>query len=161
VGDVGLFLVAVAIVVGLVGIVVPVLPGSFLVLGAILVWAFQEGGRLGWGVAVLATALIGAAQVLKYAVPGKSLRASGMPNSTLVVGAVLGIVGFFVIPVVGLPIGFVLGVYAVEWQRIGDASVAWSSTVLALKAVGVSILIELAGALLAAAAWLAAAIAHT
>jgi uncharacterized protein YqgC (DUF456 family) len=33
------FLVALAIAVGLVGIVVPVLPGSVLVLGAILVWA--------------------------------------------------------------------------------------------------------------------------
>ena len=38
-------MVAVLIAVGIVGIVVPVLPGSILVLGAILVWATEVGTR--------------------------------------------------------------------------------------------------------------------
>ena len=28
------------------------------------------------------------------------------------------IIGFFVIPVIGMPIGFVVGVYAAEWYRL-------------------------------------------
>ena len=36
------------IVVGLVGIVVPVLPGLVLVLAGVLVWALVEGSALAW-----------------------------------------------------------------------------------------------------------------
>jgi uncharacterized protein YqgC (DUF456 family) len=155
----GTFLVGVAIAVGLVGIVLPILPGAFLVLAAIIVWCFIEGGTTAWLVAGLCVTLIVGSQVLKYAVPGKRLRTGGIPNSTLLVGAVLGIVGFFVIPIVGLVIGFVLGIYVAELARLDDRSEAWPSTLLALRAVGVSILIELAGGLLAAAVWAAGVVA--
>jgi uncharacterized protein len=159
VNDIGLFLVALAIVVGLIGIVLPVLPGSLLILAAILVWAFAEGGRTGWAVGGLAIVLIGASQALKYLVPSRSLRSGGIPNSTLVIGTLLGVIGFFVVPIVGLPIGFVGGVYLAEWRRHADPSAAWRATVVALKAVGVSILIELAGALLATGVWIAGVVA--
>ena len=36
----------------------------------------------------------------------------------------LGIVGFFVVPVVGLLLGFVLGVYLAELARLGGRGVA-------------------------------------
>ena len=39
------FLVALAIAVGLAGILVPVLPGSVLILGAVLVWALDVRRR--------------------------------------------------------------------------------------------------------------------
>jgi ABC-type Fe3+ transport system permease subunit len=96
--------------------------------------------------------------IVKYAVPGRGLKTAGVPSRTLVAGGLLGIVGFFVIPVVGLVVGFVLGVYLAELQRVGlDA--AWSSTRAALQAAGLSLLIELAAGLLAAAAWLVGAVA--
>ena len=145
-------LIAVVIAVGIAGIVVPVLPGTVLVLGAILVWALEIGTSAGWVVfAVSATLLVGGS-VVKYLVPGRRLRASGVPSRTLLVGALVGFVGFFVIPVVGLLIGFVLGVYVAERARVGAAQ-AWPSTVAALRAVGVSILIELLAAVLAAVVW--------
>ena len=64
----------------------------------------------------------------------------------------LGVVGFFVIPVVGLIVGFVLGVYLAELNRVGREA-AWPATTHALKAVGLSIMIELAATMLAAATW--------
>jgi hypothetical protein len=57
-----------------------------------------------------------------------------------------------VVPVVGLFIGFVLGVYLAERARVGGAR-AWPSTTAALRAVGFSILIELVAASLAAITW--------
>jgi uncharacterized protein YqgC (DUF456 family) len=152
------FLVGLAIAVGLVGVVVPVLPGAFLVLGAITVWAFTETNATGWAVLTVAVVVIGCSQVVKYVVPGRRLRQAGIPNASLVVGGLVGIVGFFVIPVVGLFLGFPLGVYAAELQRLGSHALAWPSTRHALAAVGLSILIELAGALLAAGAWLTAVV---
>ena len=83
------------------------------------------------------------------------LREAGVPVRTLLLGGVLGIVGFFVVPVVGLLLGFVLGVYLAELGRLGRAR-AWPSARHALTAVGWSILIELAAGLLAAAVWVGA-----
>ena len=151
-------LVGLAVLVGLVGIVVPVLPGSILILGAVLVCAAASATAVGWVVFALVTTLLVVGGIVKYAVPGRGLKTAGVPSRTLVAGGLLGIVGFFVIPVVGLVVGFVLGVYLAELQRVGlDA--AWPSTRAALQAAGLSLLIELAAGLLAAAAWLVGAVA--
>lgn len=152
----GLVLVGLAILVGLLGIVVPILPGSLLVFAAILVWALFEQTTVGWVTLGFVTVLIGAAILIKYSWPVKRMKAADVGTWTLVAGGVLGIIGFFVIPVVGLIIGFVLGVYLAELAQRKDHRRAWASTVHAVKGVALSILVELAGALLAAAAWLGA-----
>lgn len=149
--------VGVAVLVGLVGIVVPVLPGSVLILGAVLVWSIQDGSATSWVVFTLVAAFLVVGAVVKYAVPGRRLKATGVPQRTLLLGAALGLVGFFVVPVVGLFLGFVLGVYLAESHRVGREA-AWPSTKHALKAVGVSMLIELAAGLLAALTWFVGAL---
>ena len=145
-------LVALAIAVGLAGMLVPVLPGSLLVGAAIVVWAVDRGGATAWIVAVVAVGLLATGVVVKYLVPGRRMQRAGVPTSTLVAGAAVGVVGFFVVPVVGLVLGFVLGVYLAQWRRL-DHRRAWSATVHALKAVGLGILIELAFGVLAALTW--------
>lgn len=151
-------LVAVLIAVGMVGILVPLLPGSLLVGAAIGVWAAERADATGWTVFAVAAALLLTGAVVKYLVPGRRLQRSGVPTSTLLAGGVLGVVGFFVVPVVGLPLGFVLGIYLAEWRRTSHQE-AWPATVRALKAVGLGILIELAFATLAAAVWAIGALA--
>ena len=150
-------LVGLAILVGVVGVLVPVLPGTILIAGAVLVWALQVGSLAGWLCFGAVAVLLGVGAVGKYVVPGRGLRSAGVPQTTLLVGGLLGIVGFFVIPVVGLFVGFVVGVYLSELARVGRA-LAWPSTRAALKAAGLSVLIELTAALLAAATWLVGAV---
>jgi len=147
-------LVALAIAVGLVGILVPVLPGSILILGAVLVWAWNVGGATAWTVFAVAAVILVAGGVVKFLVPNRRLKDAGVPASTQWIGAAVGIVGFFVVPVIGLFIGFVLGVYLAEYHRLGGAA-AWPSTKHALRAVGLSILIELAAGLAATFVWIA------
>ena len=101
--------------------------------------------------------LIGVGAVVKYVVPGRRLQASGVPGRSLVVGGLAGVVGFFVVPVVGLLLGFVAGVYLSELARVGAAR-ARTTTVAALRAAGLAMLIELAAGLLAATTWLVAAV---
>jgi uncharacterized protein YqgC (DUF456 family) len=151
-------LVALAILVGLVGILVPVLPGSILVLGAVLVWAVSVGTGLAWVFTAAAVAVLAAGTVVKYVVPGRRLKTAGIPSSTQWTGVALGVVGFFVLPVVGLVLGFVLGVYLAEYRRVGRAA-AWPSTVRSLRAVGLSILVELAAGVVAALCWVAGVVA--
>ena len=145
--------VALAIAVGLVGILVPVLPGGLLIVGAILVWTVDLGGGTAWTVFAVATTLVVLGAVVKYVVPGRRLKDAGIPASTQWTGVALGVVGFFVIPVLGLFVGFVLGVYLAERRRLGPVA-AGPSTRASLRAVGLSILIELLAGLLAAGTWL-------
>ena len=149
---------ALVIAVGLVGILVPILPGSILVIAGVVGWAVAVGGPTAWTVAGVATALVVAGVVVKYVVPGRRLQVAGIPASTQWLGVLLGVVGFFVVPVVGLFLGFVLGVYLAELARVGSRQ-AWPSTLHSLKAVGLSILIELGAALAATGVWVAGVIA--
>jgi uncharacterized protein YqgC (DUF456 family) len=144
-------LVALAIAVGLAGVLVPILPGSVLILGGVLVWAYDVGGATAWAVFAVVAAILVVGGVVKYLVPNRRLKSVGVPSSTQWIGAAVGIVGFFVIPVVGLFVGFVLGVYAAERHRVGDQ--AWPSTKAALRAVGLSIVIELVAGLAATVVW--------
>jgi uncharacterized protein YqgC (DUF456 family) len=141
------------VVVGLFGIVVPVLPGTVLVALGIAVWTIEDGSSGAWVTLAVAVVCLLVGAVVKYAVPGRRLKAT-VPTGTLVVGGVFAVIGFFVVPVVGALVGFPVGVYVAERVRVGSAG-AWSSTTAALRAVGAGILIELAAAVVATAVWVA------
>jgi uncharacterized protein YqgC (DUF456 family) len=152
----GLVLVGLAIAAGLFGVLVPALPGLLLCWAAVLVWALAERTAAAWVVLAVATASLVTSQVVKYLVPGRRMRAAGVPWGSLAAGGALAIVGFFVVPVVGAVAGFLGGVYGAERLRLGSHAAAWPSTVHALRAAGLSMAIELGAGLLIAAAWLAA-----
>jgi uncharacterized protein YqgC (DUF456 family) len=154
--DLGLAVVGLAIATGVVGVVVPVLPGALLAWAAIAVWSLVVGSATAYAVLGGATLLIGVAQIVKLLVPGRRLRDAGVPRRSILSGVLLAAVGFFVIPVVGLFIGFPLGVYLAERRRLGRHAAAWVSTREALRAMGLSIVIELTATMLAAGAWPAA-----
>jgi len=149
----GVILVAVAIAVGLAGILVPLLPGTLLVWAAIAVWSFVEATTAAWVVLGVATALLGAGVLIKYLWPARRMKAADIGGRTMAAGAVLGIIGFFVIPVAGLLLGFVLGVFLAELAQRRDRRRAWASTVHAVKGVALSVGVEFIAALLATAAW--------
>ena len=153
------WIVGLVIVMGIAGTIVPILPGAFLVAGAVVVWALLTGGWAAWGVALGAVAIIAAGQVLKYLIPGKQLKASGVPNWVLAVGGIVGIIGFFVVPVIGLILGFLLGVFLAEAYRLRTFGDAWPTTLQAMKSAGWSVLIEFGSAVLAAALWAGGAVA--
>ncbi|GLP72996.1 membrane protein [Mycobacterium antarcticum] len=146
-------LVAMVIAVGLVGILVPLLPGSILVLAAIAVWAYVEGTTIAWVTLGVATAILAATLLVKYLWPARRMKRADVGTWSLLAGGVLGIVGFFVVPVVGLVLGFVLGIFLAELALRSNTRLAWASTVHAIKGVALSVGVELAGALLATMVW--------
>ena len=97
--------------------------------------------------------------VLQVTIPGRRMKRQGVGGSTLLVGALAGIVGFFVIPVVGLPVGFVLGVLGVEYTRTRDLGRAWYATKRALVGVLHSMGIELGTAVVIGGVWATSALA--
>ncbi|WP_299040189.1 DUF456 domain-containing protein [uncultured Pseudokineococcus sp.] len=154
-GDTVTVLAGIGVVVGVVGTIVPVLPGGLLVAASVLVWALVTGGTA-WWVLLAVVVVLSAGQVLEYLTAGVSLKRAGVPTRSLVIGGLAGIVGFFVVPVLGLVLGFLGGLYAAERARQPDAAAAWRSTRTGLRAAGVALLIELAAVLVSATLWFSA-----
>jgi len=147
-------LIAVAMLVGLVGTVLPILPGLVLIMGAAIVWAVWGGaGALGWGVALVIVGIGAAGIAATYIVPARRASAAGAPGWVLVVGAVGVVAGFFLIPVVGALVGGPIAILAAELVRLRDLGEAWRSTGEALKGVGIGIGIQLAAGVVMVGLW--------
>lgn len=148
-------LVGLAMLVGLVGVLVPVVPGTSLILVAGLGWALfvADDGAARWVVAGVLVVLFVVGTVLKYALPGRRMKGE-LPRRTLLYAGAGALIGFVVLPPLGLLIGGVLGVYLGEVQRLGSGPESRQSTVRVLKAIGLGLLAELIAAVLMVGTWL-------
>ncbi|MFF9786964.1 DUF456 domain-containing protein [Streptomyces nigrescens] len=144
---------------GLLGVLVPGIPGPLIVWAGVMWWTLSEKSALAWVVLMAATALLLLNQVLKWLLPARNLRAVGTPYRALFLAGVAGIVGFFVIPVIGGVLGSVGGLYLLERIRLGSHGDAWASTRTALRAIGLSVLVELFACLLVVGVWIGAVVA--
>lgn len=138
--------------VGIFGIIVPVLPGTVLVAAGVALWCLTHQTPLDWtllgvGLAVLAAGALSGALLTK-----KKLDAREIPRWPVLVGLAGGIVGIFLIPGFGLIIGFVVALFVAELFRVQDVKGAVSTSWVTIKAIGVGMLIEFACATVVTAA---------
>lgn len=138
------------VLVGLLGIVIPVLPGLLLVLAGVLLWAVLTATPLAWGILGACVVVAVAGYALQYLLPGRRMKERGVSTSTLALAVAAGVVGFFVVPVVGALLFFVLAIFVVENTRTRDRGIAWTRTRHAMLAVAQSVGIELLAGLLIA-----------
>lgn len=146
-------LVLLAMLVGIVGIVVPVLPGLLVVWAATLVWALEQQTRTGWVTFGVATVVFALGLAAQFVFPKRRLRDAGVETKVIAVALVVAVIGLFVIPLVGAPIGFVGAVYLLERIRHREHARAWAATKQAIRAVLLNMGIELLTALTIIAAW--------
>ena len=143
-----------AIVVGVAGTVIPVLPGSFLIGLSLLAWAIWGGeGTIGWVVFGIGMIFVLAGMAASAVLAGRKLKQHRIPNRSVAAGIVLGIAGMFLIPVVGLFVGFAAGLLLSELHRTRNLGTALTTSWAALKATGLGILVEFGLACLAASTW--------
>ena len=145
---------ALLMVIGLLGVFIPVIPGLFLIVGAgfLYGWATDFGliGSVVLGVMIV-VAILGTAA--GYVMPHKRMVETGAPRSTILAGLILGVAGFFLSPIIGFLIGAIMGVLLAEKSRTGDWSTARSSTRTLLVGFGVGKLFELIGGLAMVGLW--------
>lgn len=146
-------LLAIVMLVGLVGVVVPVLPGLLLIAGAGLVWALAAPSPLRWGIVLVMGAIAAGATVAAAVVPARRASAAGAPRAALMAGAAGMVAGFFLIPVVGALIGFPAGIFVAETARLRDARAARATTAATLRGVGTGIAIQLAAGVTMIGIW--------
>lgn len=152
-------LVLVAMLAGLIGTVLPVLPGLPLIWAAGLLGWFMLGfSGIAWFSMLLLTVLLVAGMVATVVLPSRIGGQAGVPRHTLLLAAVGGVVGFFVIPIVGLPVGALIALSLAERSRLGDWPAARRTTLAVLRGFGIGALIEFGAGLLMAAVWLGTAL---
>ncbi|BAS11554.1 hypothetical protein AHiyo4_49760 [Arthrobacter sp. Hiyo4] len=91
-----------AILVGVAGTIIPILPGSFLIGLSLLAWAIWGGaGTTGWVVFAVGMVFVLAGMAASAVLTGRKLRQHSIPSRSVVIGLAAGVAGMFVIPVVG------------------------------------------------------------
>ena len=150
----GLALVAIAMAIGLIGTVVPVLPGLLLIWGAGLFYGLLAGfGTVGIVFFAVMTMLLGVGMAMGYVLPKRAGERSGASKTSVRLGMVGAVIGFFVIPIVGMPIGGALGVLVGEYQRLQSWPAAWAATRAVLGGFGLAVLAEFTAGVFMVASW--------
>jgi hypothetical protein len=153
-------LIGAVMLLGLVSVMAPGVPGTLMCWAAVLWWATSEHTSLTWGVLAAATGVLAVVQVVLWLMPARRIRDSGIGWRTVRIAGCVSIAGFFVLPVIGAPLGFVCAIYLTERARLGGGHrTAWTATRRAMRTVGGSVLVELFGCLLVTGAWLGAVLA--
>lgn len=143
-----------AILVGVAGTIIPILPGSILIGLSLLAWAIWGGaGTAGWVVFAVGIVFVLAGMAASAVLTGRKLREHRIPSRSVVIGLAAGVVGLFVIPVVGLFVGFAAGLLFSELLRTRNFGTATATSWAALKATGLGMLVEFGLACLAASTW--------
>lgn len=143
-----------AILVGVAGTIIPVLPGSVLIGLSLLAWAIWGGaGTAGWVVFGVGMVFVLAGIAASAVLTGRKLKQHSIPSRSVVIGLVVGVAGMFIIPVVGLFVGFAAGLLLSEFLRTRNFGTATASSWAALKATGLGMLAEFGLACLAASTW--------
>lgn len=148
--------VGILMAIGLAGVIVPFLPGLPIVWGAALLYGLMNGfGALGWTAMAAITALAALGMVASFVLPERAGAASGASRSTRLFAGVTGVIGFFVIPIVGFPIGACAGVLLAQYRETADLADATRATVNVLKGFGVGLIVGLSAGLAMVLIWVA------
>lgn len=153
-----LLLVGLILVLGLCGVLVPGVPGSWLVWAAVMWWALKDPQPVAWWVLVGATVALFLSQVVRWALPPRRLRPSWASRRMAAYAGAGSFFGFFLIPVLGAIPGFMAGIYIEERLRLGRHGEAMAALRTAMRSGGSSVLTELFTCELIAGAWVGAVI---
>jgi uncharacterized protein YqgC (DUF456 family) len=121
---------------------------------AALVYGLVEGFGTNGTVAFGAITLLAIGGIVGGIVlPHRHVAGRGASRSTVMAGVVGAVIGFFVIPVVGLIVGAVIAIYAAEYRRTSNTKLAWATTKNMIVGFGLGVLFELTAGILIVVVW--------
>jgi len=137
-----------------IGTVYPLLPGSLLAIVTLIAWAWIIGSPVAWAAAVIGALIAAVGWSASAVLTGRKLKQQQIPKRSIAVAMVSAVAGMFLIPVVGLFVGFGVGLLASEYVRRRDFRASLASSVETLKATGFGILVEFGMVCLAGSVWM-------
>ena len=147
-------LIAIVMVIGVAGTVLPILPGLWLIWAAALVYGLFGGfGVVGWTAMALITGLAVAGTAGGVYLPQRRAASIGVPWWGQLTALACAVAGFFIVPVIGAPLGFVVGILLVTLIRERHFQGALEATWATLKAILLASGLQFAVGLAMVALW--------
>ena len=123
-----LALTLLAMLIGLIGIVLPVIPGTIVIFVAALIYALIEGFQAaGWPTLVVLGLLTIVATTADIWATSAGAKMGGASGWSVLVGLIGGLVGFVVLSLPGAILAAILGVLLAELIRVGDLRQAFKA----------------------------------
>jgi hypothetical protein len=136
-------------ILGLVGIIVPLLPGSLLIWLAALVYVIVTGfSSLSLPAFLVITLIALVTGTADLWLPLLGAQKGGASKRSLVFGVAGAIIGTFIAPLLGTIIGYAVGILLGEYHKRGDWNAAFKASLGGVAGWGVATAVQLGGGLL-------------
>jgi uncharacterized protein len=134
--------------IGVIGIVVPILPGMLLVWLSLLGFAWYTDFTIIpiWAFLILTVVAL-VTGLSNIWLPYLGAKKTGASKRSIALGFIGGIIGTFVVPLIGTVIGYALGIIVGELLKHRDLKIALKASLGGVAGWGISTIIELSGAL--------------
>lgn len=142
-------LVIVFMIVGLVGIVIPVLPGMLLIWLSTLFFVIVSGfDALSVWAFVVITLIAFVTGTADFWLSLWGAQRGGASNRSLLLGFIGSIIGTLILPLIGTIIGYAIGILLSEYQQHRDWHGAWKASLGGVAGWGLATAVQLGGAIL-------------
>ncbi len=149
-----IIVVAVVMVIGVAGTVLPILPGLWVIWVAAVAYGILAGFTTGgWFAMALITVLAIAGTASALYLPQRAASSVGVPWWGQLVAIGFAVAGFFVVPVVGAPLGFSVGILVTTIVRERHIAGALGATWATLKSMLLASGVQFAVGLMMMAVW--------
>jgi uncharacterized protein YqgC (DUF456 family) len=119
----------VVMLVGLLGLIIPILPGLVIIWIAALGYGIFAGfDTLGWIMFAIITVLMIAGELAEHVLMGTLAHKEGAPWWVILIVLPVAIAGNLAVPILGGILAGLLALFGIEWLRSKDAKKALAST---------------------------------
>lgn len=140
------------ILIGLAGVLIPLLPGSLLIWLTVIIYAVVERANgfaaLDPVTLVFITLIALVTGLSDLWLPLLGAKVTGSSKRALLFGVIGAIIGTFIAPLIGSIIGYAVGILIGEYQKYGDWDKALRASAGGLAGVGVATVLQLGGGIL-------------
>ena len=141
-------LIIALIIFGLIGIIIPLVPGTFLIWLAVLLYVIGNGMEvLGWGSFIFITIIAIGTGTSDWWMALLGAKTGGASGRSLLFGIGGAIIGSFIFPIIGTIAGYAGGIIFSEYQKTDDWNAAIKASVGGLAGWGLATAVQLGGAL--------------
>ncbi len=134
--------------VGVVGIVVPIIPGILLIWLTTLIYAWAtDFATIPVSYIVIFTLVSLVVGTADFWLPIMGAQKIGASKRAMFLGIVGGIVGTFILPLIGTIIGYALGILVGEFIKVRDLKLAFRASLGGVAGWGVATAVQLGGAI--------------